>query len=382
MRRGGLYGAAAALLLLPTAWARPAVYGADGAPPASPVSVMPSGTNTPPDERVSEVGFSAVDGPPAFVPVDEGEDGDGFIPTRMPDADDEPQAQFHELSGLIAAEELPIADLLDSTSPLSECGASPRCVWACLSRRVRQAASRLGGEVAELGDFIAHAPEAEGGDGQGRPDVYGVAGFDGERGRTHEYPLAPGTDAWEQAPDYGHRFHPRQPPVCLCRHQPSLLPRLRLTPDAQLLMTIALAALALCSLSLWAVHHLHRRTARLSASRRPGEWEKRAAESPTTTIAESPTTVAEEIAQLREAASFVDDMVAAEEGRARRRQQQQQQQARPAPSYASVVETYDADDEGPPPYDSVANGSVVAGGFRCAPVSGSGQGGGHPGGQR
>ncbi|POR34656.1 Uncharacterized protein TPAR_05144 [Tolypocladium paradoxum] len=145
----------------------------------------------------------------------------------------------------------------------------------------------------------------------------------------------------------------------------------------QLLMTVALAALAVGSLSLWGILHLLRRTGRLSAKtereavsgadenrdgRAAQETAARAAGEKRAEAHGQTTTMEEEISQLRAAASVVGDMVTAEEGRARRRQQQQQQQQ--APSYTSVVETHDAD-------DSVSDSSSSAGGFRYTPVSGS-----------
>lgn len=68
-------------------------------------------------------------------------------------------------------------------------------------------------------------------------------------------------------------------------------------------------------------------------------------------------TMEEEIAQFREAAAMVGDIVAAEEGRARRTRQDR---------YTNDVEGEDVDS--PPSYESVSNdSSVVANGFRYNP---------------
>ncbi|PNY25418.1 Uncharacterized protein TCAP_04640 [Tolypocladium capitatum] len=392
MRCGGLYGAAAVLAAV---LARPAAYGTHG----EAIVTLNGPTKN----------AETVDRPHKIVPVPGGDD---FIPsTQVPDIEDELQVPFHELDDRVIAKELPMADLLDGRppppTPLSEC-ASIRCVWAYLARRVKQAASKLGGEVAELNAFIAHAHDdtlPTPTDDDDDDDDDDVADFEGEWEWVDEYPPTPDDeDAWRKANEYSCRFHPRQPP---------------------LLMTIALAAIAVGSFSLWGIHYLHHRTIRLSAktqrealpgtgqdqdgrrrrcyrperrARRTAQrtaagafvavllsgWttrredeasdeEKRALRTRRTSEAEGQTTMEEEIAQLRVAASFVGDMVAAEEGRARQ-QQPQQQHPRQAPSYSGLVETYDADDEGLPPYDDVSNDSsfsVVADGFRHNPVGGS-----------
>lgn len=90
---------------------------------------------------------------------------------------------------------------------------------------------------------------------------------------------------------------------------------------------------------------------------------------------ESDTTIEEELARFREAASMVSNLVAAEEGRnnqvLQRHLQQEQGQVN-ARTFATAYPEHDEDESPPPAYENdAADSSMVADGFRYTP-NGSG----------
>ncbi|UNI22002.1 hypothetical protein JDV02_007932 [Purpureocillium takamizusanense] len=314
--------------------------------------------------------------------------------------------QARRLGDLIFEKEQAIAQLLGKKPPVPSVKVdnceSIRCVLSYLSRKFKDATGTLGKDLAELKGFVADADdvrlptpddlnadfwrEAQTDDDvedENEPDVYEITNKDGSWEWEEEVVLtAEEVTALQEADRHAYRFHRRQP---------------------RLLTAIALAILAICSLSLWAIHHLHRRTRQASrnetqalgstecqwslrescAERRArrqarkesvravvqgllSRWKgarhddlEKTVEEKAQDVEEGDTTMEEEIAQFREAAAMVGDIVAAEEGRARRSHQGQ-----------NAVDVGGDEADSPPSYESVSNeSSVVANGFRYTPGS-------------
>ncbi|KAJ6444292.1 salicylate hydroxylase [Purpureocillium lavendulum] len=310
--------------------------------------------------------------------------------------------QARRLGDLIYEKEQAIAQLLGKKPPVPSAKVdnceSVRCVLSYLSRKFRDATGHFGADMEELKGFVADADDMplptpddvdadfwrEGDlqddmENENSPDVYEITDHDGTWEWDEEVTLTPEElTELQEADRHTHRF----------RRRP------------QLLMAIALTALAVCSLSFCAIHFLHRRSTRTSQgghrsleaaesqhgrlrarserrARRQARkeavrtfvhgliprWKRTDDDQSEKTLAEkdveveADTTMEEEIAQFREAAAMVDNIIAAEEGRARQAHERQ---------HANDADSDEVDS--PPSYESVSNdSSIVANGFRYAP---------------
>ncbi|KAM4064669.1 hypothetical protein HRG_004966 [Hirsutella rhossiliensis] len=291
-----------------------------------------------------------------------------------------------------------------------------RCLWDYLSQKVRNAAERLGGDVEELTDFIAYSHDdtlpipKDDDDDVEWADVWDDQAMDtkeipdlaGLQAPVDEPETSDGTSQLEHVDDSSSPSYPRQPP---------------------LLMTVALVAIAIGYFSLWGIHHLHRRTARLCLQHQPlptvsdehrrrhgdprsarrvrrkvqqreitrcvrgvlrrwahgnagaSEGKRAVGGRPMTAAEGEASTMEGEISRLREVAEFIDNVVAAEQGMARSGRSDALSASRPRipdrRSDSSFSEQAFADgDVCLPSYDTVTEDpSLVADGLRHAPDS-------------
>ncbi|KAL3955353.1 hypothetical protein ACCO45_010916 [Purpureocillium lilacinum] len=228
--------------------------------------------------------------------------------------------QARRLGDLIFEKEQAIAQLLGKKPPVPSVKVdnceSIRCVLSYLSRKFKGATGTFGEDLEELKSFVADADEVhlptpddldadfwratqveDDVESENAPEVYEITNKDGSWEWEEEIVLtAEEVTELQEADRHTHRFHRRQP---------------------RLLTAIALAAIAICPegscqsffqsiLSQW------RSASRDNVEKATGE---KAEEE------EVDNTMEEEIAQFREAAAMVGDIVAAEEGRARRTRQ-------------------------------------------------------------